>query len=391
LSISRPVVAAALAAAAACASTFPADAKAGALITSGTLANAAGLPTSGKVSVYAWPHAEGRTRLPLLARSRTVFGGTFHLRARDDERLLRLSRPRHGWLDLMAVAETPMGLDEWTFTGFVRRAAGGVEVLSPQAALGDATAASTAIAAPRIRLRIDEPLPEARTAQQRRCDLDPETIGPQIRRAWAMVGELNNAYNDGTTARFTYGEDHVTETHFGVVTPVSGGPPGSIEIEGENTISERGRVGFPAARRRFSRRLYSFFEFERIKKRMTRCSAWDTYIKARQWIGGGDERRQRGMLDRCIPEALGDFDGGAEFHRASGKAVRWRRGVEIWGIHLTTRSGFSTHVQTHQYFGGLRRKAHYLCGKDGVGSPYSAGRIASGARTIRPTVHNLGR
>jgi len=73
------------------------------------------------------------------------------------------------------------------------------------------------------------------------------------------------------------------------------------------------------------------------------------------------------------------------------KALRRHGGASAFGVFLTTRSGFSEHVQTHQTFGGRRAKWHYLCGKDGTTSPYTAGRIASGARQFRPTAHNPGR
>jgi hypothetical protein len=135
-----------------------------------------------------------------------------------------------------------------------------------------------------------------------------------------------------------------------------------------------------------------FAPVRRRYSRMTRCSAWDTYVMAKQWIDGGQERRQRGMLDRCISEALGGFPGARyEFDRYSSNAVCWKQGASAFGVFLTTRSGFSEHVQTHQTFGGRRAKRHYLCGKDGTTSPYTAGRIASGARQVRPTAHNPGR
>jgi hypothetical protein len=364
----------------------PAGASAGALLTTGTLTDRYGFPASGTVQVWAWPHTKGPAKLPLLGKARTVFGGEFAVTARDDRRLVRLSRQRDGWLDFTATAETATGRrSEWTFTGFVARdARGDVRVLSPRSALGDA-AASASGAAPRIRLRADRP-PLAAAAQQDCSRPQREVDGPHYRRAWAVVGELNNAYNDGTRSRFVYGEDHVTETQFGVVTP--GDQPGSVVIEGENTISERGRLGFGTVRRRYSRRLYSKFEFERTRVRMTPCSAWDVYLRAKEWIGGGSERRQRGMLDRCIPGAVGGHPGGYDFYRASNNAVRWKHGVSVFGLSLTTRSGFSTHVTTSHAFGGPQSKQHYLCGQNGVDGPYTAGRIASGARAAAPTVHN---
>jgi hypothetical protein len=176
----------AVAACALAALAVPAEAGARALIASGTLTDAHGLPTSGTVSLYAWPHEEGRARLPLLARGKALSGG-FAVRAREDERLLRLARKRQGWIDFLVHAETTASRGEWTFSGFVRRdGRGGVQVLSSEAALGSGRAASaSASSEPRIRLRADEPL-KARAAQEQRCRPDRETR-TDLYRNWAVV------------------------------------------------------------------------------------------------------------------------------------------------------------------------------------------------------------
>lgn len=77
-------------------------------------------------------------------------------------------------------------------------------------------------------------------------------------------------------------------------------------------------------------------------------------MRATSWQGGTKDRRQTGMLNICIPSAVGSFEGGAYFARESREAVVWGKGVAAWGTYLTTRSGFSSHVTTRPNLRGTR-------------------------------------
>jgi hypothetical protein len=193
-----------------------------------------------------------------------------------------------------------------------------------------------------------------------------------------VVGELNNAYNDGTKGRFTYGREHTADTEFGIAVSSDGGD--SWFIGGESHIGDSGSVTFPPATRRYARKLRTLFEFSHQAARNNTCAVFDHYIRATSWIGGtNSDLRQPGALNRCDSAQIDGYESGAQFHRKRNLAVRWIRGAAAFGVHLTTRSGFSENVRLDYTFGGPPRKNHYLCGPDGRSSPYESGRVFSGA------------
>jgi hypothetical protein len=358
-----------------------APASAGTVLSSGTLTDAGGLPAPGTIRVYAWPHSDRAMKLPLVGTAHAGAAGAFTVVARDAEKLLELAQQRNGWLDFTATAETLSGRGEWTFTGFVTRTGSGVRVASDDATETRAGVARIASHAPEpgIAIRADRPRPPA-TAAGPPCRNERHVTKPRYTRSLAVVGELNNAYNDGTRGRFTYGREHSADTEFGIAMSSDGGD--TWFIGGENHISDYGSVTFPPATRRYARKLRTLFEFSHQAARNNTCAVFDHYIRATSWIGGtNSDLRQPGALNRCQPEYLhGGFAGTSEFHRRRNQAVRWSRGAAAFGVYLTTRSGFSENVSLHYTFGGRPRKRHYLCGADGRSSPYESGRVFSGAR-----------
>jgi hypothetical protein len=276
------------------------------------------------------------------------------------------------------------GRGEWTFTGFVGRTASGVRVTSDDAGTGAAAA--------RIASHADEPLIAIRADRRRRalaaaaqnreprCRNERQVTAPRYTRSLAVVGELNNAYDDGTRGTFTYGRRNTADTEFGIAMSSDSGSTWSIG--GENHIGDYGSVTFPPATRRYARKLRTLFEFSHQAARNNTCAVWDHYIRATSWIGGTNSRlRQPGALDRCDPRYHSNgFEGTGTFHRSRHEAVRWTRGATAFGVGLTTRSGFSEDVTLEYRLGGSVRKDHYLCGPDGVSSPYEAGRVFAGAR-----------
>jgi hypothetical protein len=194
----------------------------------------------------------------------------------------------------------------------------------------------------------------------------------------AIVGQLNNAYNDGTSARFDYGRERTADTDFGIAESNDGGV--SWSIGGTNHIGDSGTVEYPTIRRRYSRKLRSEFQFTREAARNDTCAKWSIEIRATSWIGGGDDRIKSRGLDRCMPSALGlGFPSGYGFLRNRNSAVRYTRGVSVFGVSLTTQSGFSESVELHYRFRGPRGKRHWLCGPDGRQSPFESGSVLSGA------------
>ncbi len=357
-----------------------APAQGAAVLTTGQLTGADGAAVSGAVRVYAWPRVTRAMELPLLGSATAAADGRFSVAASDDRALLRLARPYGGWLDFTAVADAAGRQGEWTFTGYVSDEAGVVRVVTPEDAAPAARVARVAGFAPppAIGLKAARTVRTvARAAQTGRCENKREMTDAQVTHRMAVVGELNNAYNDGTWGRFTYGRGGSAETSIGVAASYG---PGVWTISGTKTISDEGEAMFPLVRRRFARRLLSQFEFHKQSARNNTCAHWDTYISAAAWDGGNADRRQRGTLDKCDPDVVARWTTGAEFRRRKNAATRWSAGAEAWGINLTTQSGFSETVTTEYGFRGPRRKGHYICGSDGRESPYTAGRIFSGAR-----------
>jgi hypothetical protein len=364
-----------------------ASAAAGPVITSGTLTDPSGNPTFGTVRVYPFPHVSGRAVLPVLGQAHTGPDGRFAVRASDERLLERFARQRDGYLSFTAVAETAGHRHESTFTGFVARTRDGLRVVDSAATTrraGVARIASADAPAPRLTITARVPRPTfAYASQQGQCKNERQVRVTGRSRRSTVVGELNNAYNDGTWGRFTYGRQRYADSWIGVAwdPPDVGDVTVAPIIEDEEHITDSGRATFPAARRRWSRRLRSTFEYVRLAVRNNTCAAWDVYVRPESWIGDTDSSiKQRGALNRCDPNAFrGGFEGGSGFWRATSEAVRWTRGVNAFGIKLTSRSGFSENVTLAYRFGGPIRKGHYLCGPDGRQSPYQAGRVFSGA------------
>jgi hypothetical protein len=195
-----------------------------------------------------------------------------------------------------------------------------------------------------------------------------------------VVGELNNAYNDGTSATFTYGRGGESATYFGVA--YDDGSGNGFRIDSEKYAAHEGNTTFPTVRRRYARKMRSGFTFEKRQARNNSCAVWDTYVLTTGWQGTQNVRqKQRGTLNRCIPEAFGNqgFLSGGRFATTTHEAVRWSRGVGVFGAQLTTRSGFDSKVKISYKFGGRNGKKHYLCGPDGRSSALSSGRVFSGS------------
>jgi hypothetical protein len=364
--------------------TFAAPAGAhAAVLTTGVLTNASGAPSSGEVRVYAFGLPRGGEKehsMPLLGTATAGSDGAFTVIAADDAQLSALALARGGWLDLAAVGDTPGSRAQWGFTVFVDRPARSARVSSADSVLdsgGVARAATATTRVPQIRLQAKRPVPFALVSQFGDCDTKMVTRKPVSVRKLALVGELNNAYNDGTRAKFSYARQNSAETSFGIAQTYEGG---TVTISGENTITNKGTIGFPRALKRYSRKLRSKFEFTKYEVKASECAVWETEIRATSWIGGTDSTIKQDGLDKCDPAKLGSFEGGASFTRDRNKATRYTRAVEAFGVNLTSTSGFSKNITLDYAFGGPPAKHHYICGADGQQSPMEAGRVLSGTR-----------
>jgi hypothetical protein len=245
---------------------------------------------------------------------------------------------------------------------------------------GVARIATAAPALPRIHVRaLRPPQIEAGAARFGQCRIERQVQRTRVSRRPAVVGQFNNAYNDGTSGSFDYGRERTADTDFGVAESNDSGV--NWTISGTNHIGDSGTVEYPTVRRRYSRKLRSTFEFTREAARNYTCAKWSIRIRATSWIGGGDDNIKTRGLDRCIPGALGlGFPSGYGFLRNRNSATRYRRGVSVFGVSLTTESGYSQNVELRYRFRGRRGKRHWLCGPDGRQSPFESGAVLSGAR-----------
>lgn len=352
-------------------------------LVTGRITDPAGQPVAGTVSVHAWPR-DTDTSMPIVGRGVADTTGSFTADVTDPARLRELAAVNDGWMDFIAIGDSGSATGQWAFTSRIDAARGTLRSVRPSdTALTAATSASHR-RAPRIRITAKPPrassfLPrwEGITGDCNRRD--PRRKPAESTSAWAIVGEMNNAYNDGTVARFTYGEENQTDTSFGVAYSDDNGQ--SFSIGGETHIADAGSVAFPTARKRYARKLRTKFEFTREQIQVTRCSAWETYIRVTSWMGGADDRlKQSGALDKCEARHVAPWPSNSKYNRASEKATRWNVGVEAFGVYLTTQSGFSRNVRLRHTFGGPTGKDHYLCGADGKSSPMESGRVFSGSR-----------
>lgn len=359
-----------------------APASASTTITTGVLTNELGAPTTGTVRVYAVMPRGGTS--PLLGTAKAGPSGAFTVTADDPAQLAALAKPRRGWLDWWAVADTGGHEGMAMTTSYIDDTGGVIRSVTPDA-VGPRNArtarVSAAAPAPRVPVRARHRVP-ARIAQdgRERCKTGHEEQVVSSKPAMAVVGELNNAYNDGTSARLSYGRGGESATWFGVAVDYGDGL--GFQIETEKFASFEGTTHFPTVRRRYARVLRSGFIFEKRKVRNNTCAVWDVYILTTDWQATQDTTvKQRGTLNRCVPEAFDrrGWGGGASFETARNKAVRWGQGVRVYNAGLTTRSGFDERVKVAFDFRGREAKQHYLCGPDGKQSAASAGRIFSGA------------
>jgi|tagenome__1003787_1003787.scaffolds.fasta_scaffold20895324_2 hypothetical protein len=355
-------------------------------LTSGVLTDKNGHPSAGTVAVYPSPAKTGKW--PMLGSATAGADGRFSIEVADPSALGKYTRGsgRQRVGDYTAwVTLTDGSTGTWTFSGIVDGRGPATKVIDPDA-LSTAGAASAAggISAPFIRVPArDKPLARGRASASawpapKDCPLvSTEVVGDDD--AWTVIGELNNAYNDGTQATFTYGTAQETSSYIGVATKLAGG---EFSIDGETYIRDRGSVADSQARR-YARKILSGFHYKRLKQVGYGFCTGRTYytVIATRFLGGKTTHRQRGTLDKCARNVVGSrYDSGGQFHREVNTAVRWSAGVNVFGVGLTTRSGFDRDVQLDYAFKGPPDKAHYLCGPDGRQSPMIAGRVFSGGR-----------
>ncbi len=363
---------------------LPATGSAAALIATGTLTDMSGAPAGGQIRAYGWvfPERGQILEMPLLGTATADADGRFSVRSNNDERLRLLAGLRRGFVDVLVVGDTGTYNGSWGFTGFVDSANGIAHVSAAEATIearaAGAVASTAAARTPEITVRARSRTAFTRAAQFAGCDSIRRIRARGSMRKMTVIGEINNAYNDGTQGIFEYSRRNTAETTIGAATQLENG---SWSISAEYTVTNKGSIRFPPFERRISRKLRSLFEYTRYEVQSSSCAAWgEPYIRATSWIGDYDYSIKQDGIDKCDARFLEGAGGGGRWERTTGAAVRFTRAVEAFGVNLTARSGFSDNVSLAYRWGGAEAKKHYICGADGKASAFTTGRVFSGSR-----------
>lgn len=315
------------------------------------------------------PHGPKRIKLKLVATGAVERGGRFVLRAADSRRLASESHVA-GSASLVAYVRTRSGVSEAFFSTKVSRSHG--EIAAAPATSGTA-------AAPKIEM---QPLKMRVSAASRRDCRDQGDVGAPVRtrtnlyKEPTVVGELNNAYPD-TRGSFLYESRADTS-----ITPAfnASGDPGAWRlthsVSKSNSVATR--VGPVGVRGPYSYRVVTNFFYGKYRYDLCpapRSASRYYRIVPLLWDGGGGRRHQGGTLGVCT--GGNDYGPNFVFSRSKNKATVWKRPVEVAGVSLSARSGFSRTVRLHYEFGD-RLRSYRLCGNGGR-SERVAGRVFSGA------------
>jgi hypothetical protein len=283
-------------------------------------------------------------------------------------------------VDFTVVGNAGSDIGSWGYTGFVDAPAGTARVSTADAVIesdGKARIANAEPRIPEVRVRLQHRAPVATASQGQQCDWNMHTKALGSMRKMTVVGELNNSYNDGSFGTFTYGNDGFTETTIGAASKVK---DVGWSISAEYLVKQEGRVRFAPAKRRYSRKLRTSFEYTKYEIRASECAVPEEVVRATAWIGDSDDTIKQNGLDKCDAKHLFGQKSYDQFYRKDSQAVTYTRAVEAFGVNLTARSGYSNSVTVKYDWRGPAGKKHYICGDDGKSSAYSSPRIFTGSR-----------
>ena len=341
----------------------------------GTLTDQAGQPVSGAVALQAWPLnvPVGKTvRNPIVARTTTDAQGRFALAGRVTRKLRRLALSNSQRRIDFTVRGIGAGrVAEYTVTRFLtkdgRLVAAGAERLASLAKASGSKVPLKLSDRLKVRARASSParLMDECVTHDRVVDKKP---------AQTVIGELNNAYRD-SKASWAYGQGGSSEFNLSTITgtDVSFGGSVTVKNSSDSEVNE-GPVGA------YSRRQYSEFEYEKVRKASGCTGVVKHEIRAKRWLGDHTSKKQRNAIRVCnkSDRVKTSRYTGRGYRRASGEAVGWEGGASVFGVGLTVRSGYSKFIRAKWNWGGPRGRPHYLCGDDGP--PTTSGRIFSGLK-----------
>jgi hypothetical protein len=199
--------------------------------------------------------------------------------------------------------------------------------------------------------------------------------------AYARVGELHLTQDE--TGSFTYGERADTTVQVKVQLSPGGAWTASGGLEVGN--SRQSSVSWPKSSSN-GRVLSTSFTFKKYKVdyqpngMCDRLDYWE--IRATQWEGGAGLEEYVHDFDNHCDDAFREharhFAAGVSYSTGTQRAITWSFGVLVFGIGLSTTSGFSRWV-THDWRFGDNWRWYHLCGPGNF--PNVAARIFSGPAT----------
>lgn len=341
--------------------TIPAEARDVEL--TGEVSNTRGQSVDSEIAVYAWPVHEGTIELEQVGAAESNGEGQYEVQIQPSERIVEQVDEQGGWVDLMVYASPAGGVQKPVAQGTIS-----VPLTD------DATGMKAKADAP-VRKRVDMTPVDPRQRQSASAGCGPphsSKLAKEVKKT--TIGELNNAYGD-TKASFDYTRGASSE--IGVATSTSAAGP-YVSAGFTHNVSNTGSAGVGLTRdERYGKKLLSQFEYGKYVTAY--CGSARYYWRADEWQGGLDQEGQGDTLDKCEKRSPATEQmPGSRFVRDRAKAESYSNAVQVGGLSLSARSGFSETVTTRFSF-GQQRKRYWVCGNKNE-APTTAGRIFTGAR-----------
>jgi hypothetical protein len=335
----------------------------GPILVRGVLVDRQGRPSSGRVSVIAWPPPEVMARLEVgdavktatVAKATVGPDGTFVLRVDPTVPLAEYMTP-DGTVNFEVFGETR---DGWAFFSFPRTLESGPRSawVDPQAPGPPGVALSNVLqvtlrpgpAAPRLQESTTAPLP----ALDKTCTT---TVVATYNGRFGVIGEVYPGPN--SRAQFHYSSG--STSHLGVGVSATG-EFGTFSASGTAGVSTLSTITFPWQAANSRTVFQSTFGYQRVRDRLAGkagCVDRGYRVRPHQWEGGAAwyTAATTPAANFCSP-----MPAGMTINKHTGTAVTFTNGLEISGligIDLSTRTGFSTQTRiVHEFF-----RAGQICG-----------------------------
>jgi hypothetical protein len=341
--------------------TVPAEARD--LDLTGQVKDSQSQPVDSEIAVYAWPVHEGTIELEQVGAAQSDDAGRYEVQIQPSERIVEQVGDQGGWVDLVVYASPAGDVEKPIAQGTV------------SVPLTDNAAGAKAKRDAPVRKRVNMTPVDPRQRQSASAGCGPphsSKLAKEVKKT--TIGELNNAYGD-TNASFDYSRGGSSE--IAVATSTSAGGP-YVSAGFTHTVSNTGSAGVGLSRNeRYGKKLLSQFEYGKYVSAY--CGSARYYWRADEWHGGLDQEGQGDTLDKCEkrPPAAEQMPG-SRFVRDRNKAESYSNAVQVGGLSLSARSGFSETVTTRFSF-GKQRKRYWVCGNRND-APTSAGRIFTGTK-----------